>query len=188
MKNKLLVIFFGIGFLPFLLLLFYILFFGESKIINKTVLEQLDRTEIVIKQIDNHLNSLSKEVKFLSSLELMDDILAEDIDKRISRLLEHKRDDLNLDVRFSALSVENITIASSNKELLGLKQEFIFTTKEKSGIYRDRDKLFIYTKITASFDTARELGVLVLEYNLKNLSFYLINQQSIHSSIVHPAS
>ncbi|MBW6488096.1 hypothetical protein [Sulfurimonas sp.] len=91
LRNKLLSIFIVIGFLPFLTLLIYTLFLSETKIVNKTINEHLERTKVVIGLINNHLESLTKEVRFLSSLDLMDDLLAEDIDKRISRLLTQKK-------------------------------------------------------------------------------------------------
>src|SRR3990167_8355205 len=118
LRNKLLSIFIIIGFLPFLTLLVYTLFLSESKIVNKIINEHLERTKVVIELIDNHLVSLTKEVRFLSSLDLMDDLLAEDIDKRISRLLTQKRDDLNLDITFMAVALDSTIVASSDKNIL----------------------------------------------------------------------
>ncbi|MDP2893770.1 MAG: hypothetical protein Q8N78_05315, partial [Sulfurimonas sp.] len=118
LRNKLLSIFIVVGFLPFLTLLIYTLFLSETKIVNKTIGEHLERTKVVIKLIDNHLESLTKEVRFLSSLDLMDDLLAEDIDKRISRLLTQKKDDLNLDITFMAVALDSTIVASSDKNIL----------------------------------------------------------------------
>ena len=188
MRNKLLFIFFGIGLLPFLLLLLYTLFFVETKIINNIVLEQSHKTEITSKQISNHLSLLSKEVKFLSSLDVMDDVLVEDIDKRISRLLEQKKADLSLDVNFSTFSNDSLVIASSKKSLLGKEQKISFANKKTSGIYSQGDKLFIYATINASFDPKKKIGLLILEYNLNNLNFYLRDKKNINSYIIHPDS
>jgi hypothetical protein len=96
LRNRLLAIFIILGFFPFLTLLAYTLFLSETKIVNKIVLEQSNKTLDVIQRIDNHINALKKEVIFLSGLDVMDDMIAEDIDKRISRLLTLKVEDLTM--------------------------------------------------------------------------------------------
>jgi len=184
LRNRLLSIFIAIGFLPFLAFLIYLLFLSETKIVNKIVVEQLDRTQVVIKLINNHLNSITKEVNFLSSLDLMDDLLADDIDKRISRLLTQKYDDLNLDLSFMVVGLDSNIIASSNKELLQKKYDIKKLTSFDKNMYVEGKKLFIYSDIKASFDENNKLGFLVLKYNLDNLDLYLTHQNNIHSFIV----
>jgi hypothetical protein len=174
------------GFLPFITLLVYIIFLSESKIVNKTVIEQVDRAKVVIKLIDNHLNALSKEIKFLSSLDIMDDILAEDIDKRISRLLTQKSNDLNLDVTFIVIDFDlnGTVVASSDNEYLSKKYD-LAKLKSHQGNYIEDKYLYIYSKITASFDEKKELGYLMLKYNLDNLGIYLTYKDRVHSYIVN---
>jgi signal transduction histidine kinase len=184
LRNKLLAVFIAIGFLPFLTLLVYTIFLSENKIVNKIVIEQLERTQSVVKLIHNHLASLSKEVNFLSSLDLMDDLLADDIDKRISRLLTKKASDFNLDVKLMTINTQGFITASSHKENL-LQQFNIQKLSLDRGEYIQDKNLYIYAKIKASFDENKELGYLILEYNLDNLDIYLTHQNSIHSYIVN---
>ena len=186
LRNRLLSIFIAIGFLPFFTFLIYTLFLSETKIVNKIVVEQLERTKVVVKLINNHINSLQKEVNFLSSLDLMDDLLAEDIDKRISRLLTQKYDDLNLDISFSVIGLDSTIVASSNKEILQKKQDIQKFNNAESGIFLQNNELFIFSKIEASFDENTKLGFLVLRYNLENLDLYLTHQENIHSYIINP--
>ncbi len=186
LRNKLLSIFIIIGFLPFLTLLIYTLFLSESKIVNKTIDEHLERTKVVIELIDNHLLSLTKEVRFLSSLDLMDDLLAEDIDKRISRLLTQKRDDLNLDITFMAVALDSTIVASSDKNILLEKYRMNELTVKKYGTYIKDNYLYIYSQINASFDKTKKLGFLLLKYNLRNLDLYLTHNETIHSYIINP--
>lgn len=186
LRNKLLFIFISIGFLPFLTLLVYTLFLSEAKIVNKIINEQLDRTKVVIKLIDNHLATLSKEVSFLSSLDIMDDLLAEDIDKRVSRLLTQKADDFNLDISFMAIAMNSNIIASSSKDNL-LKQYDITKLKlNNNGAFIEDKNLYIYSAIYASFNKTEKLGFLVLKYNLENLDLYLTHHETTHSYIVNP--
>ena len=186
LKNKLLVILMSIGFLPFLTLLFYTILFSETKILNKIVDEQLQSTNVATKLIDNHINLLIKEVQFLSSLDLMDDLLSEDIDKRVSRLLIKKVDDLNLDTTFMVVDKNSKIIASSKKELILNDYPLNDTQEQTSGTYIEETYLYIYTTIYASFDSKMKLGTLILKYNLQNLENYLTNAADIHSYIINP--
>ncbi|MFA6192581.1 MAG: ATP-binding protein [Sulfurimonas sp.] len=184
LRKKLLATFIAIGFLPFLTLLVYTLLLSESKMVSKIVVEQFDRTEAVIKLVDNHLASLEKEVNFLSSLDMMDDFLAEDLDKRISRLLIQKSNDMNLNLTLMAVNMDANIIASSAKSDMLSKFDLSKLTN-KHGEYIDGKKLYIYSNVTASFDENKQLGFLVLEYDLDNLDMYLTHKNSIHSYIVN---
>lgn len=186
LRNKLLSIFIVIGFLPFLTLLVYMLFLSETKIVNKTIDEHLERTKVVIELIDNHLQSLTKEVRFLSSLDLMDDLLAEDIDKRISRLLTQKKEDLNLDITFMAVALDSTIVASSDKDILLEKYSLNELNTKGYGAYVKEDYLYMYSQINASFDKTKKLGFLLLKYNLKNLDLYLTHNDTVHSYIINP--
>ena len=186
LRNKLLTLFIGMGLLPSITLLLYTLFLSETKIVNKIVIEQFERTDVIIRLIDNHLTMLQKQTKFLSSLDLMDDLLADDIDKRVSRLLTKKYNDLSsLDISFHVISNNSIIIASSNKESLQTK----FSNKKfqkKNGFYIQNTTLYIYSKIDSSFNKNLTLGYLLLTYNLKNLNLYLTDTQNMHSYIIEP--
>lgn len=188
LRNKLLITFIAIGFLPFLTLLTYTLFLSETKIVNKIVVEQFDRADAVMKLINNHLTSLTKEVRFISSLDLMDDVLAEDIDKRISRLLIQKADDLNLDSTFMLVNSEGVIVSSSTISQVNKKKFDISGFSGNSGEYIKDKNLYVYSKVYASFDKTKELGFLVLEYNLDNLDIYLTHKNSIHSYIINPTN
>jgi len=184
LKNKLLTLFIGIGILPFITLLAYTIFLSETKILNKIVIEQSQRADSVIGLINNHLNAMNKEVKFLSSLGLMDDILADDIDKRIAILLSKKVEDLGLDATLSVISENEIIIASSNKELIS--QTFsLQNIHPKQETYIKGQTLFIFSKIFASFDSNKSLGVLMMQYDLNNLDIYLTHNNSVHSYIIN---
>ena len=186
LRNKLLVILMSIGFIPFLTLLSYTIFLSETKILNKIVDEQLESTNVATKLIDNHIGSLVKEVQFLSSLDLMDDLLSEDIDKRVSRLLIKKADDLNLDTTFMVVDKNSKIIASSSKELILNNYLVKYTNNRANATYITETNLYIYSTIYASFDSSMELGTLVLKYNLQNLNNYLTNAADIHSYISNP--
>ena len=187
LRNKLLVILMAVGFLPFITLLIYMLFLSETKIVNKIIVEQFDRAQVVMKLINNNLLSLNNEVNFISSLDLMDDILADDIDKRIAHLLTRKSRDLGNNNLLFVTDIEGNIISSSSKNSSENKKIDIRSLLSKSnGEFIKENSLYIYSKIDSSFDKKRRIGFLILKYDLNNLDIYLTHQNSIHSYIINP--
>ena len=125
----------------------------ESKILldkeSKNLTYQLD---ISSKQLVKHMRRLQKELEFLSILEVMDDILVNDIDKRITVLLEKKSKDLSEGIVLEAIN-SNGCVASSEK--VNSYKEFL---KFEVSLY-------------ASFNKSKKIGSLVLLYPFKNLMF-----------------
>ncbi len=188
LRNKLLISFLGVGVLPFVFLLIYSLYLGEEKIVNKIITEQFTRANVVMHLIQTHLNSLKKEVKFISSLDLMDDILADDIDKRISILLRKKVNDFDLDIDMFVVDKSSNIIASSSLDSLSKTFTPLNILKKDSGEYIIKNDLFIYHAIYATFDKNSQIAYLVLKYNLKNLRAYLTYQDGLHSYIISQKS
>jgi signal transduction histidine kinase len=184
LRTKLLISFIGVGVLPFIILLLYTLALGESKIVNKITAEQFTRADVVINLMQSHLKSIQKDVIFLSSLELMDDILADDIDKRISILLEKKVNDFDLDIEMFVVNNSSKIISSSSLNNLETQFTHLEKLQAKDAYYIANNTLFFYAPIYASFDKDKKTGYLVLKYNLQNLTLYLTQQKGIHSYIV----
>jgi len=183
--NKLLLAFIVVGFLPLALFYFYILYWGEAKITQRIIEEQTLTLDRIIETIDSHLLSLNKELQFISQLDVMDDIVSEDIDKRIARLLLQKKEDIGLDVSLFVVDTRGIKIASSQNYKIGSK--FHYFSKLSGGKrYFIVDKyLYLFSNISASFDKSKALGSLILKYNLKNLDHFLIHRKGVHSMIVN---
>ena len=123
----------------------------ESKVLLEKERENLSyQLDIDAKLLLSHLSSLQKELEFLSTLEVMDDVLVKDIDKRIAVLLEKKSKDLSEGIILEALNSKKC-VASSKKE------------------YQAKDFLKFNVSIYASFDKHKPIGSLLLLYPLKNL-------------------
>jgi len=104
------------------------------------------------KLLVSYMQKLEKELEFLAILEVMDDILVNDIDKRITVLLEKKAKDLAEGIVLQAVT-KNGCVASSTKEL-GIEKFLEF-------------KVPIYS----SFKRDKKIGSLVLLYPFKNFIF-----------------
>jgi len=183
LANRLLFSFIGIGALPLVIFLVYALVLSEAKIVNKLIQDQHHELEVMKNRIDTHLSSLSKEVAFLARLDVMDDILSEDIDKRISRLLKQKQNDFHLNVSFNVINKEGIIIASSDINKI-LEEAFLTEPSwKKNGYVFLKKKLYIYSKIYASFEKEKYLGVLFVDYDLENINQYLKEAKGAYAYI-----
>jgi len=80
LKRKLQITLFAIGFFPYLFILIYIHNLGEEKILNDTLATRHVGLHRVKEHIEDQLLHISREVVFLSSLDMMNDIIIGDID------------------------------------------------------------------------------------------------------------
>jgi len=178
LRLKLLLSFLFVSLFPFAILLVYTLFLTQTKVVAKSVKEQYNRADNVTHLINVHLSSLEKELSFLASLDLMDDVLADDIDKRISILLTKKANDLGTYVSLFFLDTKNKIIATNDNTLLS--QNFVLPLRT-TNFYIEKDILYMYIKVYASFNKKKVLGHLVLKYKLNNLKNFLTHQDGMHS-------
>jgi len=185
LRNKLLMSFIGLSILPFLFLLFYTIFITKEKIVNKIINEQFKHNSVVVTLIESRLQSLQKDVSFLSSLDLMDDILADDIDKRVSILLSKKATDYNLDINLMVINTDNAIIASSNTAQLTSKFKHSQVLKNRAAYYIDKESLIFYAPIYASFNKSQKIAYLIFDYRLKNLVHYLTQTEGTHSYMIN---
>lgn len=157
----------------FISMLFFIMFIQlgtllyvwnvQSQILLEKERENLSyQLDIDAKLLLKHMNSLQKEVEFLATLEVMDDILVNDIDKRIRVLLDKKAKDLSENILLVAMRKGHV-VAVSTKEYN--KDEFL------------EFKVAVY----ASFDTSKKVGELLLLYPLKN--FMHLEKDNPHQAL-----
>jgi len=179
LKNRLFVIILSVALIPYSIFLIYVIFLSETKISKKMVEEQFLEVNAVIKLIETEISSLQHEVDFLAQIDILDDLVVEDLDKRLTRLFEKKTDNLEDDVTLFAIDLHQNVISSSEKSLIATKFDF---KNEKSGrSFIEGDYLYFYSKIHLSFDSKKQIGFLILRYNLDNFSKYLINNSSTKS-------
>ncbi|MCH9741176.1 MAG: HAMP domain-containing histidine kinase [Epsilonproteobacteria bacterium] len=130
--------------------LFYIWKF-ESKVLLERERESLNyQLDVDAKLLQSHLKSLNKELEFLSTLEVIDDLLVNDIDKRIGVLLEKKSKDL---------AEGTILLAMRDKKIVASSVEH----------YKKEEFLAFKVPVFASFDKYQQIGELHLLYPFKNL-------------------
>ncbi len=144
---------------------FVIVFIWQNEatiLLNKEKQNLTIKLALEAKKLTNHLEMLAKETRFLASLEVMDDMIAKDIDKRISILLQKKAQDLGEEIVFVAMNDKSF-VAASQKGFIGKKIHNIKQTLSHKYLY-------FAAPIYSSFDKTKSIGTLVLLYPLKNLS------------------
>lgn len=109
---------------------------------------------ITVDRLDQTLRSLNNDLRFLSSLDVMNDIITEDLDQRIFNLLLLKKQDLDLLGDFFVLDSNERVVASTDIDALGE----IYTGER-----------FVQFAVFSTFDE-RRIGTLLVDYSQENLT------------------
>ncbi len=191
LKSKLRIALFGIGFFPYLLILIYSYNLGEKKILDNAILTYHNQMSQVKKRVEDQLLSLQKEMRFLASLDIMNDMIVGDVDKRISQLLIQKQKDLALEMDLFTLTPENKVISSTAMNLpnsFAYIDEFNNKLKENKNYFFTDKSIIIFTPIYSTLQKDQLLGYLCMEYALLNLDYFTVQAKGIRSMLYHPYS
>ncbi len=189
LKSKLRMALFVIGFFPYLFILIYSHNLGEKKILDDAIVIYHSQMNQVRDRIEEQLLSLEKEMRFLASLDMMNDMIVGDVDKRITQLLIQKQKDLALEIHLFALTLDHKVIASSDEnrqhnftdidafhEAIKQKKDYFFTDKN----------IIMFTPIRSTLDKNQLLGYLFMDYSFSNLSIFTVHDKGIRSMLFNP--
>jgi len=171
-------------------LLFYIRKYETTLLINKFEKTLQKEARLKNEQITKYFDSLFHEISFLSKLEIMDDLIVKDTDRRITRLLELKTKDLGNSIVIVAIAPNGIAYASSEKrwnlKIFPPFKKLIKSVKRGKHYFFDRDKLYFFTPIYSSFEKKLFVGYLILIYPLSNLSDFSEEKSSVIVRMIPP--
>ena len=190
LKVKLTIALFGIGFLPYLLIMLYSLYFGKQQILQRIgVIQEIQMNEIKT-DVEKAFDSLHKEMHFLSSLDIMNDMIVGDLDKRISELLIQKYDDLNLEMDLLAVTNDaKIIASSSHHKMAEYFSDFRLLKKAVSdnhAFFTTKDSITLFTPIKPHLNYKGTLGYLILNYKLTNLNTFTVKHDGVRSMFYNP--
>ena len=120
-KLKTIALFLMVSLVPYI---FTMLIFGNSfrDELSKNIRNEMNtQLQITIERIEQHLQTLKKDIAFMAASEVMNDVFTEDLDRRISRMLQDKKKDLQLQGDFWLLNSDGRVIAASDFEKIGEK-------------------------------------------------------------------
>ena len=143
--RKLIVAFIIVGLLPLVVLYFYLILYGKDKITQNIIAREFDNLQTVIITTQDSLKRADKELLFLSKLDSVDDVIVEDMDGRLARLLLQKKRDMNAELEFIIIdsSLKYVT-SSSEEHLEGVykyKKEVQNAVLHKKNIFIHKQKL-----------------------------------------------
>lgn len=157
----------------------------ESVLMLKKAEESLhSQSELAANDLKEHVSRLHKEIDFLSHLEVMDDIVIRDMDRRITGILEQKADDLGESIDLFLVTTDGTIPASSNsaqintvfKETAAIKRGL----NGKNFYFYLGTNLYLFSPIYGSFYTDELLGYIVLSYPLNNFTRQLETDQNFY--------
>ncbi len=170
-KVKLFIALFFLSLLPYAVISFFIFKNEENLLRNNIKNQQIQNLNLVKKNIQEYFLSLKKNLSFWSKAQILDDILINDIDKRIQIFLDQIN--LNYQIKGFLLVINNKgkVIASTKKTLIGKNfYKFFSSTKESY--------LIISFPVYASFNRERIGEIIYLQSPKKLKDFLYYNQLS----------
>ncbi len=189
LKSKLRIALFAIGFLPYLSLLIYTHNLGEKKILDNALETYHIQIREVKQRIEEQLLSLEKEMRFIASLDIMNDIVVGDVDKRIRQILIQKQEDLSFKLDIFALSSENKMIASTANNIKSDKNtmdKISKAVKEHKKHFFTKENIVMFTPIFSTLQNGEFLGYLCVKYALSNLSHFTVKEKGTRSLFYEP--
>ncbi|MDD5053105.1 MAG: ATP-binding protein [Sulfuricurvum sp.] len=139
-----------------------------------------------------HISKLQKEIIFLSHLEIMDDMVAQDMDRRITNILEQKALDLGESISLFMVAPDFTVHASSN--LIQINTVFHDShaiskaIKNGQSYFYLNGNLYLFTPVYGSFNSKEFLGYLIMSYPVENFDLQLKTDQNLYRWLTPPAS
>lgn len=127
-----------------------------------------NQLSITVDRADQSLRSLQNDLRFIASLDVMNDILSDDLDQRIFNLLLLKKQDLELAGDFYVLNNEERVVASSDISQLG-------------NIYTGQS--FDSVPLYSTFDQ-QQIGLLLVKYEQENLTRLFASSAQLRYELV----
>lgn len=191
LKMKLRLALFAIGFFPFVFMLAYMHNLGKKKILDDTIAIQHAQMHMIKKSIEQQLTALENEISFLASLDIMNDMIADDVDKRIVHLLQGKQKGIAAEVNLFAVDPFYTIVASTLKKE---KKRFTHADMLRNAIEEGKndfiykDHLYLFTNIDSTLQKNTPLGYLIMEYPLSNLTHFFVRQKGVRTLFYFPKS
>jgi len=189
LKLKFTVVILAVSLVPFLMFAYLSLHIGKSKL-TQNVYEDLKRESgFLSKIIKKDIKSVQKRVNLWSKFQIFDDIIINDIDKRVQSFLDNTVKNLTIKGVLFCTDQKGKVIASSDKRLIGkvlpinyLKETF---TDLHKPVLLDKYFLKFSAPVYASFDKNKLIGYLSFLYPVENLKNYLINKPEKFNLLVN---
>ena len=154
----------SVSLIPYIFLMFTMGNTFQKTYFTTTQTEMQTQLKLSVDTIEQYLETLQRDLLFMSELDVMNDIYSKDVDRRISHLLATKKKQLHLQGNFHVINLKKIIIASSNpKEIL-----------------KSYKKVPFFKQVIFSSFNHNKIGEIVLDFSLDNIIKLLNNSQDRH--------
>jgi class 3 adenylate cyclase/HAMP domain-containing protein len=167
-KLKTILLILSVSLIPYALIMFFVGNALKDEYAKRTLIEMQTQLQLSVNRMEQYLNRLQEDMEFMSSMDVMNDIYSNDLDKRISNLFEEKKKALHLEGEFYLLNEGQTIVASSDMNSLGVQSD---------------KKAFMSQDVFSTF-TAKKIGTLILDFSLKNLTYFFSNAPSRNYYII----
>lgn len=158
-KAKTILLLIVLGLTPYVITMMLLLDVFRDDL-EKRLLQDMDtQLQGTLDQIDRQLLRLENDIKFMASLDTMNDVLSGDLDGRINALLDLKKSDLDLVGDFLVVDTNNMVVSSTDPSRI---------QKQYTG---DR---FYEVPIHSNFIDG-DIGKFLVEFSLENLQRNLVS-------------
>ena len=161
-KLKTILLILSVSLIPYSIIMGYFANVFKEEFQSKTILDMNSQLDLTVNRIDEHMTKIKKDMTFMASMDIMNDVYGKDLDKRISTLLLSKKEDLDLIGDFFVLREGEIIASSDMKK--------IFTDIETL-------QKFLSVDIVSKFDN-EVIAQLILSFPLENLKQFFYNTQT----------
>jgi len=170
---KLLLLIFLIAVVPYAAVLYYTYSSEERLYTEHFYKEHGERMRQVAASVKAHIEQLRRELTFLAGSVVMDDLLIDDLDRRVASLLERYKAIYDLDIELLALGTDGRVIASTDNTRTGSaygRRAAFETARERPFPTAVDGKLVVVeVPVLAALEAKQTIGYLVMEYRLANL-------------------
>lgn len=140
----------------------------RSDVESRLIADMEYQLGITLDRLNQSVQTLENDMHFIASLDVINDVLTGDLDKRISNILALKKNDLGLVGDFHVIDPAGSVVASTDVKRIGSAY---------------RGERFRRTPLQSTFSDDL-IGELVVDYDLGNLSRIFINDEHLNYTLI----
>ena len=122
-KLKTILLFLGISLIPYALTMVFLGNSFREEQFEAVTKEMNTQINLTVQRIDQHLNTLNKDMQFMAKSDVMNDLYTLDLDKRIGSMLSAKKYDMKMLGEFYVVDEKGMIVASSDFATIGKQQQ-----------------------------------------------------------------
>ncbi len=184
LKLKITLAFLLVGLLPFGVFALFTIHSVSASIKERVQENLILSTNILLHEIVEDLHNMDSLIEQWAKLQIMDDILVNDVDKRISEFLSRVLGSLKFEGYILCTNNEGKIVAASEAELIG-ERFTVENRDEKLVEFRGQKFIVLGKTVYASFSPEMVIGDIYVLFSLRNIERILPNSDVQFASFIN---